>query len=100
MRLLGGGGGEGVKTAYHLSCGKQPLSNNRHESSSKTQNERWMGTGRSICDNYIFRKHNQKYPGKHLEFGRKSPGISWKRISFHCWPPFNNNNSCFQTSCN
>jgi len=47
-----------------------------------------MGTGgRSIYDNYIFRKHSQKCPGKHLKFGRKSPGKPLKRISFHCWPP-------------
>ena len=70
MRLLG------VKTAYHLSCGKQPLfSNNGNKLSSEAQNERWMGTGRrSICDIYIFRKHIQKYPGKPLKFGRKNPG--------------------------
>ena len=82
MRLLG------VKTAYHLSCGKQPLSNNGDKISSKAQNEKWMGIGRrSICDNHIFRKSSQKYPGKPLKFGRKSPGKLWKRISFHCWPP-------------
>ena len=65
------------------------FSNNGHKISSNTQNERWMGTGRrSIRDNNIFpRKHRQKYPGKPLNFGRKSPGKPWKRISFHCWPP-------------
>ena len=48
MRLLG------VKTAYHLPCSKQPLSNNGDKISSKVQNEKWMGIGRrSICDNHI-----------------------------------------------
>ena len=79
----------GVNAAYHLSCDKQPLfSISGHKISSKTQNERWMGTGRrSICDNYIFRKHSQMHPGKPLEVSRESPGKPWKRISFHCWPP-------------
>ena len=55
---------------------------------AKTQNERWIGTGRrSICDNSIFRKHSQKYPGKPLNLGRKSAGKPWKRNSSHCWPP-------------
>ena len=82
MRLLG------VKTAYHCHVVSSLFSNNGQKISSKTQNERWMGTGgKSICDNYIFRKHSQKSPGKHLKFDRKSPGKPWKRISFHCWPP-------------
>ena len=68
----------GGKAAYHLSCGKQPLPNNGNKVSSKTQNEGWMGTGRRpICGYYIFRKHNQKYPGKPLKFGRKSPEKPW-----------------------
>ena len=51
------------------------FSNNGHKISSNTQNERWMATsGRSICDNCIFRKYSQKYAGKPLKFGRKSPG--------------------------
>ena len=49
------------------------FSSNRNKIASKTQNERWMGTGRrSIQDDYIF--HSQKYPGKPLKFGIKSPG--------------------------
>jgi len=57
--------------------------------SCKTQNESWMGTGRrSIWDNYIFRKHSQINPGKSLKFCRKSPEKPYKRISFHCWPPW------------
>ena len=52
--------------------------NNGHKMSSKTQNERWMGTGRrSILDNHVFRKHSPEYPGKPLKFGRKSPGKPW-----------------------
>ena len=36
------------------------FSNKGRKISSKTQNVRWMGTGRrSVCDNYIFRKHSQ-----------------------------------------
>ena len=53
------------------------FSNNGLKISSKMQNEMWMGTGRrSIWDDYIFRKHSQKSPGKSLKFGRKP----WKRI--------------------
>ena len=37
-----------------------------------------MGTGRrSLFDNYIFRKHSQKYPGKSLNFAEnplENPG--------------------------
>ena len=79
----------GGKTAYHLSCGKQPLFPTTDKISCKTQNESWMGTGRrSIWDNYIFRKHSQINPGKSLKFCRKSPEKPYKRISFHCWPPW------------
>ena len=53
------------------------FSNNGHNMSSKTQNERWMG----------FRIHSQTYPGNPLKFGGKSPGNPWKRMSFLCWPP-------------
>ena len=50
MRLLGGG----VKAVHHLFCGKQSLLPTMDTVSSKTQNERWVGTGRrSICDNYF-----------------------------------------------
>ena len=82
MRLLGG-----KNCISFVMWEAASFSNNGHKISSKRQNERWMGTGRrSIWDDYIFRKHNQMYPGKPLKFGRKSPGKPWKRISFHCWP--------------
>ena len=36
---------------------------------------------------FFLKKNRQKYPGKPLKFGRKSPGKPWKRSSFYCWPP-------------
>ena len=85
MEVIGGGGKNSVSFVMWQAAS---FSNNGHKILSKTQNERWMGTGRrSVCDNYIFRKHSQTYPGKLLKFGRKFPGKPWKRISFHCWPP-------------
>ena len=70
MRLLG------VKIAYHLSCGKQPLF---PTTETKCQVKRrmkggWVQAENLYEDNHIFRKHSQKYPGKPLKFGRKSPG--------------------------
>ena len=82
MRLL-----EGKNSVSFVMWQAACFSNNGHKISSKMQNERWMGAGRSICDNYIFRKHSQTYRGKPLKFGRTSPGKPWKRISFHCCPP-------------
>ena len=70
MTLLGG-----KSTVSFVMWQAASFSINGHKISSKTQNEMWMGTGRRyICDNYIFRKHSQAYPGKPLKFGRKSPG--------------------------
>ena len=61
------------KTARHLSCGKQPLFTTTDTISRKTQNERWMGTGRrSICDNHIFRKQS-KIPWKARDIWQKIP---------------------------
>ena len=79
----------GGKSSVSLSCDKQPLfSNSGNKTPSKAQNERWIGTGRRyMCDDYIFRKHSEKYPGKPLKYGRKSPRKPWKRISFLFWPP-------------
>ena len=51
--------------------------------SSKTQNKRWMGTGRrSICDNYIFRKHRQKDPGKPLNLAENALENPGKEFHF------------------
>ena len=69
MRLLGG------KTAYRLSCGKQPL--------FPSTDTKFQVKGRMKCgwvqaeDIYviiIFFENSQAYPGKPLKFGRKSPG--------------------------
>ena len=84
MRLLGG-----KNSVSFVMWQAAYFSNNGHTISNKTQNEMRMGTSRrSICDNYIFRKHSQTYPGEPLKFSRQSPGKLLKRISFHCWPPW------------
>ena len=78
MRLV-----EGKNSVPFVIWQAASLSNNRHKISSKTQNERWVGTSRrSIWYNYIFQKHSQTYPGKPLKFGRKSPGKPWKKFHF------------------
>ena len=59
MRLLGG-----RSSVSFVMWQAAPFSIIGHKISSNTQNERWMGRGRrSICDNYIFRKHSQMYFG-------------------------------------
>ena len=66
-----------------MSCGKQPLfPTTVTKSQVKRRMERWMGTSRSLCDNYIFRKYSHRYPGKPLKSGRKSPGKPWKKFHF------------------
>ena len=50
MRLLGG-----ENSILFVTWQAASFSNNRRKISSKTQNERWMGTGRrSIWDNLFF----------------------------------------------
>ena len=82
MRLLGD-----KNSVSYVMWHAASFSNNEHKISSKTQNERWMGTGRrSVCDNYIFRKHSQTYPGKPLKFDRnplENPGKEFHFTAGH-----------------
>jgi len=74
MRLLGG-----KNSVSFVMWQAASFSIHGHKISSKTQNERWrwMGTGgRSICDNYIFRKHSQTHPGNPKIWQK----IPWKTL--------------------
>jgi len=79
MRLLG------VKTAYHLSCSKQPLfpkTETKFQAKHRMKGG-WIQAEALYGDNYMFRKHSKKYPGKPLKFGRKSPGKEFYFIVGH-----------------
>ena len=76
------------KTARHLSCGKQPLFTT---TDTQFQGKRRMRGGWVRAEDLyviiIFFENSQKYPGKPVIYGRKSPAKPWKSISIHCWPP-------------